>query len=583
MTGQGDGEPPKPKPLPTLAGGGGAKKPPKKPPQSTIIGQLPPRPPAPAPPPSTPGNELDQGASDAWGASARNQPAAPAPPPPAAPPPPTPPAAGDPFAIPTGPQTPTPPAGGQPQRTQIMPMPTGAPASPPPQAPTGQPGLGQSPGAGQTGGGFFPSGAAQPTGQQPVAPQPGPKIDLSSALAARGSGAGRNPIVAAASDLLILFGRLRTGMVDMQAVPLLEHVTREIESFDARVQQAGVDQTEAQIAKYVLCGTADDVVQNIPGADRAIWIQYSMAARFFGQRTTGEGIFHEIDKALQSPAQRANLMELTLVCLSLGFEGKYRTQPNGAVELQRIRQAIYSALISVRPRPDEQLSPRWAGVAMRARRFAQTPLWAVGSVLGMIAFGAFFGLRILLSQDSAAVAATLSDIHPEEPVRIERPDPVPEYVPPPPPKTTQLERINAAMAAEIAEGMVSVEPTGNFIVLRMNNSVLFPSGSADVQAAFTPLGQSLAEMLNNEPGPISVVGHTDNIPLSGRGRFKDNFDLSVARANSVAAVLGQFLGDTNRLTVVGGGEDTPIASNKTSEGRALNRRVELVIQREETL
>ena len=372
-------------------------------------------------------------------------------------------------------------------------------------------------------------------------------------------------------------------MVEMNAGPLLEHVTREIEGFEGRVTQAGGDPTEAQIAKYVLCGTADDVVQNIPGTDRNLWLQYSMAARFFNQRTTGEGVFHEADKALQTPEQRINLLELMLVCLSLGFEGKYRASPNGAVELQRYRAGIYNAILSVRPRPDDDISPNWPGVALAGRSFGATPVWAIGSVVGVVLFGIFIGLRIFLSQEGSAAASIMTAAHPEDAVRIDRPDPVPEYIPPPPPKTNQLERIRSAIKSDIDAGVVDVSATQKFIVLRMNNVVLFDSGKAEAKGAFTPVAERLAAMLNNEAGVVLVVGHTDNIPMSGTGRFKNNFDLSVARAQSVQEVIARFLSNVDRVKVLGQGADAPIATNKTREGRAQNRRVDVLIQREETL
>jgi type VI secretion system protein ImpK len=98
-----------------------------------------------------------------------------------------------------------------------------------------------------------------------------------------------------------------------------------------------------------------------------------------------------------------------------------------------------------------------------------------------------------------------------------------------------------------------------------------------------PVAQRIAEALNPEPGPIHVIGHTDNVKPRASGPFKSNFDLSVARAKSVEAVLAASLSDASRLVVEGKGEDEPIADNKTPEGRAANRRVEIMIPREETL
>jgi type VI secretion system protein ImpK len=80
-----------------------------------------------------------------------------------------------------------------------------------------------------------------------------------------------------------------------------------------------------------------------------------------------------------------------------------------------------------------------------------------------------------------------------------------------------------------------------------------------------------------------VIGHTDNVPMSGRGRYKNNFELSVARANAVAKELSFSFTDPARIQIDGRGEDEPTADNNTNDGRSLNRRVEIMIQRDDTL
>lgn len=431
--------------------------------------------------------------------------------------------------------------------------------------------------------GFFPD-------HRPAEPQQatyqGPKIDLRAAMGAGGLGGGSpsNPIVAAATNLLILFGRLRTEMVEMEAVPLMEHVTREIDSFEASVLEAGVDPHEAQVAKYCLCGTADDIVQNIPGQDRHVWVQYSMVARFFNKRTSGVGFFQEVEKALQAPAQRFQVLELMQICLSLGFEGKYRAEPNGGVELARIRASIYESLRRVQPRPDEDISVRWQGVELGNRRlFSAIPLWAVASVVGLLLLGVYLGLSMLISRDGMSVSERLLAMHPPEIVGLQRASAFTPYEFPDEPNTVQLDRIRAALEAEIAAGQVAIDTKGEWIFVRVNNLVLFDTGRADTKPAFDALAAEVAQAVNPEPGPMKVVGYTDNVPMSGRGRFKNNFDLSVARATGVNTVLGQHLDDPTRVIVEGKGADDPIADNGTADGRAQNRRVEIMIRKEETL
>ena len=103
---------------------------------------------------------------------------------------------------------------------------------------------------------------------------------------------------------------------------------------------------------------------------------------------------------------------------------------------------------------------------------------------------------------------------------------------------------------------------------------------ARYSAALIPV---IAAALEPEPGPIKVTGHTDNVKPKKNGSFKSNYDLSVARAKSVEAVMEPKISDVSRFSIEGKGEDDPVADNKTPEGRAKNRRVDLMIPREETL
>lgn len=448
--------------------------------------------------------------------------------------------------------------------------------APVPQSPIGQP-------VGQAQDGFFPQ---IPQESQPqAAPISGPKIALEEALRAKGLGQGgpSNPLLAAAANLLILFGRLRTGMVEMQAVPLMEHVTREIDQFEANAVQAGADPHEAQVGKYALCGTADDIVQNLPGADKGVWIQYSMVARFFQKRDSGVGFFQEAEKAMQAPGQRFNLLELMLVCMSLGFEGQYRTLPNGSVELARIRAAIYETLRRVKPRPDEDISVSWTAVPLAGKRkFGGLPLWIFASIAAVLVVGTFAGLSTWIARDGGQVVSNFNTMHPNAArITLVRPVPVQETFTAPV-DTTQLDRISEKLADQIAAGTVEVGEKGKYIFVRVGNALLFGTGSAEVKPEFEALAGEIAAVLDTEPGPILVQGFTDGIPMSGRGRYKSNQELSDARATSVANKLLEYLSDAERMTIEGRGEADPIGDNETADGRALNRRVEVLLAREGT-
>lgn len=438
--------------------------------------------------------------------------------------------------------------------------------------------------------GFFPELGS---GQQAPISAPKQKIPLEEALRARTTGhaAGTNPLTGAAAGLLVLFGRLRSQVVDMQAEPLMRHVTAEIDAYERNAIEAGADPQDAMVAKYALCGTADDIVQNLPGTDRHLWVQYAMVARFFGRRTSGVGFFQEVDKALQDPVRKYDLLELMLTCLQLGFEGQYRGAAGGDVELQRVRRQIYETLRRVRAREDDDIAPRWQGLTIAAKRHgARLPVWVAAAFVLAILTGTYILMRMLIADEAYATASELRTLHPRDGLVLVRTSTLPavpqraevaveavEAGPPP-----QLERIRDGLGDQIEAGALQVDTRGNFIAIIANNLVLFDSGRADARPEFEPIATRIAEVLNREGGDIKIVGHTDSVPLSGRGRFRNNQELSVARAQSVRDMVVAKLDNPDRVEVVGMGEDEPIASNETAEGRAENRRVEILLRREET-
>ncbi len=113
----------------------------------------------------------------------------------------------------------------------------------------------------------------------------------------------------------------------------------------------------------------------------------------------------------------------------------------------------------------------------------------------------------------------------------------------------------------------------------LTDSLLFPSGSATLDPRGEPLLGEIAQLLNiDHVHPVAVEGNTDNVPISG-GAFASNWELSTARASSVVRFLISQNVDPQRLSAVGYAEQHPVASNATAAGRALNRRVEIVLQR----
>jgi chemotaxis protein MotB len=108
----------------------------------------------------------------------------------------------------------------------------------------------------------------------------------------------------------------------------------------------------------------------------------------------------------------------------------------------------------------------------------------------------------------------------------------------------------------------------------------FVSGSADLRPEFLQLLNRVGDSMSDTDGVVTVSGHTDSIPMAFSMRFKSNWDLSAARSASVADYLitQGYLGDTE-VSVQGYADTVPIATNDTAEGRAKNRRIEIMIDK----
>ena len=406
-----------------------------------------------------------------------------------------------------------------------------------------------------------------------------------------------NPLLAAAAPLLTLFGRLRVTTVERQPEALARHISDAIQLFETRVAAGETREEDARIAKFVLCEAADDIVANLPGVGNENWKAYSLVRRFFRTDFTGSGTFDALNKVLAHPEAHYDLIELIHSCLSLGFEGQYRRVPREGNPFERVRQDVYDTLRFFKARPDDDLSPHWRGLAaVMAKPPVRLPLWAAATAMVAMVTAAFFGMRIAITDDGDAVADELLALNPSTPVVIERASFVPKaeeakpaeaVTPPPvveaPPKVTQLDRVSAALAVDIKYGVLTVGTKGEYIVVEIGNAQLFQSGKAVAKPEFEPVAGRIAAALQPEKGPVKIVGHTDNVKPKKSNTFKSNYDLSIARAKAVEKIIAPKFGDASRIVVEGKGEDEPIADNATPDGRTKNRRVDIMVKREETL
>ena len=126
---------------------------------------------------------------------------------------------------------------------------------------------------------------------------------------------------------------------------------------------------------------------------------------------------------------------------------------------------------------------------------------------------------------------------------------------------------------------LTVEQRNGKVYVSMENKLLFNSGSWAVGAEGKKAVQQLASVLAQNPDiAVLIEGHTDNVPYNGSGQLTDNWDLSTKRATSIVQLLKENPNiDPQNLTAAGRGEYAPVASNETAEGKAKNRRIEVIL------
>jgi len=149
-------------------------------------------------------------------------------------------------------------------------------------------------------------------------------------------------------------------------------------------------------------------------------------------------------------------------------------------------------------------------------------------------------------------------------------------------KDADMKRLKDAISNALTdfEGKgLTVEQRGGKVYVSMENKLLFQSGSWAVgtqgKQAVNQLGAVLAD---NPEIAILIEGHTDNVPYSGNGQLSGNWDLSTKRATAIVNILRENATiNPENLTAAGRGEYAPIASNETAEGKAKNRRIEVIL------
>jgi type VI secretion system protein ImpK len=389
--------------------------------------------------------------------------------------------------------------------------------------------------------------------------------------------AGANPLLSAAVPILSLAPLLRGPNPPADPETLRGRLLEELDRYREAARAAGADQVETEQAAWALAALLDDIVLNTPWGVNSAWGRRGLVASVWSEVDAGERFFEQLARMQREPGRHAQVLEVFHRCLAMGFEGRYRVARATDGGADGVRRGLARVLADLAGPPEPTLSPHWPGVSVTARApAALVPPWVIATAALVLLLALFTAFRYRLADYSGQIAPIAAALPPPLPVSIQRDGPAA----PPPPQIAAaagLRLPSGFLAEERRRGLVTVQESAQRALIRLTAGDLFAPGSAELSARYRPLVDRIGRELAGHPGRVLVTGYTDSVPLRRSTRFADNQELSEGRARTVTLLLARALGGAARLSFGGRGERDPIGDNGTAEGRARNRRVEIVL------
>jgi type VI secretion system protein ImpK len=202
---------------------------------------------------------------------------------------------------------------------------------------------------------------------------------------------GLNPLVEAAAAVLSEVVTFKHSVSAEALQPLKERLASEIRLFEHRALQGGGESSQVMAARYVLCTVLDEAVVTTAWGNESEWSRISLLSSFHNETFGGEKFFQLLERLSRNPVKHLPMLELMYLCLSLGFEGKYRVLPRGMIELEAIRDSLYRQIRQLRGDISRELSPHWQGLRDGRRRLVRIVPWWLVALFTLFCLGVTYG------------------------------------------------------------------------------------------------------------------------------------------------------------------------------------------------
>ncbi|PKH20856.1 type VI secretion system protein TssL [Enterobacterales bacterium CwR94] len=373
------------------------------------------------------------------------------------------------------------------------------------------------------------------------------------------------PLLEAIQPLLRALSEMPEKVQDRdQAWLLKESLKNEITLFNVVCDEVDISWKKMAIVRYCICTALDEAAHARPWGVDVGWSQSNLLNHFEGDNDGGNKFFLLVGRLSMTPHDYADVLEIQLRILGLGFEGRYSIIENGERQLTKIRQRLLALLQSTRDSIPAALSAHALPQrSEKRRRRLFVPVRVSLLFVGVLTAGTFITCKYLLVVPESAYLKHMQALaRPPALVAESRP----------------VERLRLAvlLKPEIDKQLVSVNETAGHSLVTFRGDAMFVVGAVGVRSEMLPVLKRVADEIHRVKGQVRIVGYTDATPINKPG-LPNNQVLSEKRAASVAQLLQQSGIAASDIQIEGLGDQQPVASNQTPEGRAKNRRVDIFV------
>ncbi|WP_455821201.1 type IVB secretion system protein IcmH/DotU [Pseudomonas cerasi] len=371
-----------------------------------------------------------------------------------------------------------------------------------------------------------------------------------------------NPLLEASQYLLRALSEMPEHVDSNEHVEVLKRsIKNEVNLFVVVCDEIDVSWKKMAIVRYCICTALDEAAHAKLWAQNAGWSQSNLLNHFEGDNDGGNKFFLLIGRLSMNPHEYADVLEVLLRILGLGFEGRYSIIENGDRQLTKIRQRLLTIIQSTKDTTSMILSPH--GLVTRGKQKREkliVPVRVTFLLCGIFIASIFFWYKYWLSVNQNVIEHKIFAM---QRLNVAAPE-------------VHKLRLAYLLRHEISKGLVSVDETTAQSKVVFRGDSIFESGATSVKPDMKYVINRVAKEVIRVNGSVLIVGHTDSTPIHRPG-IENNTILSELRAQAVAGLLVNTGLSDKKIRTQGVGDTQPVSSNSKPEDRALNRRVEFFV------